>query len=182
MINYTGERMVPWDLRCGPNLMHHHIMRYTWATPRVYAKEVVDLGCGAGYGSFLLSWVARCVLGIDQDQDTIAFARERFRANNLMFEAGDIAAAVYPAQVYVAFEVLEHLRYPDKILKRYSPLLWSIPVDSPGPFHARSYSVHSIDQLMGVGGWFQGDDGTIVQRERAWFKPKYVLGIWEGKK
>lgn len=181
MIQYTGERMVPWDLRSGPHIMYHHMMRYAWAIQFTYAKEVVDLGCGAGYGSFMLSWGAKRVMGVDKDKNTVAFARENFRAKNLLFEVGDVTSAVYQGTAYVAFEVLEHLQHPAKILKRYSPLIWSIPVNSPGAFHARTYSVSAIDKLMGVGKWVQGD-GIIVPREQAWFEPKYILGVWEGRK
>jgi SAM-dependent methyltransferase len=177
-MHYSGERMVPWNLSCGVNVMHHHVARYTWALPWVYGKKVVDLGSGTGYGSFMMSWVAGEVTGVEIDKEAVSFARQVFRAGNLAFEHNDVVKTHYPADIYVAFEVLEHLQHPEIVLERYSPILWSIPVSSVTPFHQHAYTVAEIDQLMaGSGGWYQGRDGLIVQREVAWFEPVYVLGV-----
>ncbi len=177
-MHYTGERMVPWNLGCGVDVMHHHVARYTWALPWVYHKKVVDLGSGTGYGSFMMSWVADEVTGVEIDKEAVTFARQVFRAGNLAFEQQDIINSVYPADIYVAFEVLEHLNHPEIILERYKPLLWSIPVSAPSKFHRHAYTVDEIDVLTGnSGGWYQGRYGLIVEREVAWFEPFYVLGV-----
>jgi len=174
---YTGERVVPWDFRVGANLMHHHVARYAWAVPFAYRKNVVDLGCGAGYGSFMMSWSAKSVAGIDVSEDAISFAAAHFTAPNLSFEVGDITWRRVPADLFVAFEVLEHLDNPQVVIERCRPMLWSIPVSSANQFHRRMYTVNQTDKLMKVGEWFQGRDGLIVRREVAWFEPTYVLGF-----
>ena len=179
-MKYTGERVIPWNRRVGAHIAQPHMVRYAWALNYVYGKYVVDLGCGCGYGSYIMSWFAAQVMGVDIDAETILFAREHFKARNLQFEARDITKVQLSADCYVAFEILEHLTNPSVILQRFRPLLWSLPVDDASFFHVRSYSVDEIDALTGGGRWFQARDGTIVERDVAWFKPLWVLGMTNG--
>ena len=176
-MNYTGERMVPWNRATGKQVMQCHIARYAWAIQHVFDKHVVDLGCGTGYGSFMLSWAAKSVLGVDISKEAIEYAKARFDDDSLCFRASDISKVFLSADVYVAFEVLEHLDFPQRIVERFKPLVWSIPVNDANVFHRRAYSVSEIDVLMGISEWFQDKEGLIVRREVAWFDPVYVLGV-----
>lgn len=177
-MNYTGERVVPWNLAMGMTVMSCHVARYAWAVRHVFGGTVGDLGCGCGYGSFMLSWACRRVVGVDVSAEAVGFARAHFRADNLSFETGDVCAPLdLGCDIYVAFEVLEHLDNPTVVRDHYRPLLWSIPVNEGSRFHKRAYSLSEIDALMGEAYWLQASNGYI--RERAWhrFQPAFALGL-----
>lgn len=179
-LEYTGERMVPWDARTGPHIMLAHAARYVWALPFVFDKTVVDLGCGTGYGAFMLSWAARRVVGLDSHLQTVYFAQTFFEAENLAFVVRNLEGGgpLPPAEVYVAFEVLEHLEEPQRLLERLKNrlLLWSVPVDDGSQFHKRVYSASDAARQFGGDIWYQRG-GVIVPRDEAGFAPEHVLGI-----
>lgn len=176
---YNGTRAMPWDLATGSRILYHHVMRYAWALQHVWNKRVVDLGSGAGYGAYMLSWGAKEVLGVDIDPAAIEYAEERFQAHNLEYMALDITERIPQADVYVAFEVLEHLDDPAALLARLDdPLVWSIPIDNPNPPHKRAYSRAEIEALMaGSAIWYQLADGLIVRSIPSGAAAEYVLGV-----
>lgn len=187
-MKFTGERVVPWDMQGWTWVLQHHLWRYLWAMNWVVGKSVADLGCGTGYGTFMLSWVARQVTGIDVDQATINFAASHFCAPNIQFCVGDLndtegdfALRIPDAQVYIAFEILEHLVCPemtviDKVRLK-GTLLWSVPVNDFGQFHKHVYSAEQAEQLVpGSDIWHQYSDGQIAPPSSG-KQPKYVLGV-----
>jgi SAM-dependent methyltransferase len=162
-------------------LLHHHMMRYAFATQFCYNARVVDLGCGTGYGSYVLSMVAKEVWAVDRSMDAIAFGKQHFKADNIVWVRYDIERLSLPEEpdFNVCFEVLEHLDDPQFIIDQYQPLLWSIPIDDGSRFHKRAYSIKEIDELTGGGRWFQLRDGLIVERDETEQLPMYILGITE---
>jgi SAM-dependent methyltransferase len=159
-------------------VMSCHVARYAWAIPHTFGATVADLGCGCGYGAFMLSWGAQEVIGVDVDGMTISFAKTYFQADNLRFEVGDVVTLPsYSCDVYVAFEVLEHLDSLALIRDHYRPLLWSIPINDSSHYHRRAYSLPEIDELMGAALWLQASSGEIVERGREWFQPTFALGL-----
>jgi len=178
-MDYTGERVVPWNPESGI-ILHHHVERYAWAMQFVAGKTVADLGCGCGYGSYMLSWIAQSVVGVDIDLETIRFCKEHFHAENLRFQAGDVEGWLPDAQVYVLFEVLEHTRDPTALLECIEGTsLWSLPILDDSMFHRHLYSVKRAETMGNGGIWCQSADGLIVPRAKTDFRPKYVLGVRE---
>jgi len=183
-IEFTGERVVPWRMGVGAaGLMRDHAARYALALPMVAGRMVVDLGCGTGYGAFMLAWVARQVIGIDHCEEALAFGRLHFEAGNLTFRNGNLERLVVlpGAEVYVAFEVLEHLDNPVALIRLVrGALIWSVPVDCASEFHRQVYSLEEACRLVpGSEIWYQAE-GQIVRRERADFAPVYVCGVRPG--
>lgn len=179
-MQYTGERAVPWNKATGLHVMHPHIMRYAWATRWVWGEDVHDLGCGTGYGSYLLSMVADSVTGFDINREALEWADLRFYAPNLEYVHHDLLNGPPPGVVsyYVAFEVLEHLDDPRALIDQlHAPLVWSIPVNCPNQFHRRVYTVDQIIEMMGGSIWFQNQAGDITRPEHAYSEPTYVLGV-----
>lgn len=90
-----------------------HLFRYLWAAPFAYASEVLDAGCGAGYGAEILSLVASRVHGVDYDSQVVARNRLKYSdRSNLSFEVQDLAQLTLPDQSFdliVSFEVYEHM-------------------------------------------------------------------------
>lgn len=110
-IKFTGERYIPemdW-----PDISYEHWHRYLFAAQLVQDKVVLDVGCGEGYGTYLLARCARRVVGIDMDHETVMHASSKYCRDNLEFRVG--SAASIPMEgtslfdVVVCFETIEHL-------------------------------------------------------------------------
>lgn len=183
-MEFTGERVVPWarSMRDRPDLVQSHVARYNWVLSAVVGKTVVDLGCGTGYGAFLLSFLAERVIGLDVDQESIEFARRRFP--RVEFLVCDLEAVdVLPqAEVYVAFEVLEHLERPKTLAEKISDhLVWSLPINNHSEFHRHIYSLAEAEEFLpGSQIWYQTPPGIILPKEYARFNPTYILGVLKG--
>jgi len=177
-LSFTGERAIPWDAAGGGRLMTCHMRRYAWAFPYCWQERVADLGCGSGYGTFLLSLGARTSTGVDISADAVAWANSRFHARNLAYYVDDVMTAIPLADVFVAFEVIEHLSEPQRLLDRiHGRLLYSIPIGDASEWHVCAYTVEDAEALIGGEVWYQSEEGDIAPRERAWFPARYVLGV-----
>ena len=175
---YTGERAVPG--RTPVSVMGPHAMRYAWALQWVAGQHVADLACGAGYGAHVLSWAAQSVVGMDIDEDAVLHAAATYP--DLNFVIGDMTEEVPDADLYVAFECLEHVDDPTAVLALTTgrPLVWSMPVNNPNPPHVRAYSVGDIEALMASEQLFYQDAQGYIYRRRECgpgMMPVYVLGV-----
>lgn len=110
-LQWTGERALPWidDLQ----VLYEHYHRYVLCRPWVAGRDVLDLGCGEGYGADLLARTARSVVGLDISEEAVAHAQARYGRPGLSFTQGSMtdAGTVQPdsCDVVVCFEALEHV-------------------------------------------------------------------------
>lgn len=177
-MNYTGERAIPWKSIVGADVMIPHLQRYAFAAKYCWQRDVVDLACGTGYGSYLLSMVSKSVHGVDIDTEAISFAFSTFKAPNLRYGLDDITLGFPVGEVYTAFECLEHLNEPLRVFDlAHGTLIYSIPVEDGSRFHKRAYTVADIELMFGGLMFWQDSDGTIVPKQMAWFPPKYIIGV-----
>lgn len=103
-----------------------HLQRYQFALERVRDHRVLDLACGVGYGSFVLSQAAASCLGIDLSPEAIALAQDSYRRTNLSYRVGDATAPLAADGSFdavVSFETIEHLRDPRAFLANMHRLL-----------------------------------------------------------
>lgn len=89
------------------------VSRYVWAAELVQGKDVLDSGCGSGYGTMHLAESgAKTVVGIDSDGMAIRTAELNYRRENLKFLSMDVRKVSLPPasfDIIVSFEVIEHL-------------------------------------------------------------------------
>lgn len=163
MQKWTGERLETFVFN---EAMVEHLHRYAIAAEYVKGKVVLDIACGEGYGSNLLSKSASAVTGIDIDVNTINKASKKYSSNNLKFIQGRVEAIPAPDNsfdVVVSFETLEHSFDHEKIfsemkrvLKPGGLLIISTPekkyyTDLPGShnsFHLKEVYEHEFTKLL----------------------------------
>ena len=86
---------------------------YEVAKNLIEGGTVLDIGCGAGYGSDRLARPGRMVIGIDYEPAVARAAAERYRRSGLSFACMDgaqLAIRRQSADLICAFQVIEHLR------------------------------------------------------------------------
>ncbi|HEY8490962.1 MAG TPA: methyltransferase domain-containing protein, partial [Dehalococcoidia bacterium] len=125
MLEYTGERYLPWLDQ--PQAAYEHLHRYVFAAGLAGGKRVLDLASGEGYGSALLARSAAAVVGIDLDGEAVAHARRRYPQGNLSFLQGSIEAVPLQASaafdLVVCFEAIEHVQEPEAVVQEARRLL-----------------------------------------------------------
>lgn len=164
MLEWTGERFVPWV--DDPALAYEHIHRYAFAMRFASGSRVLDLGSGEGYGAALLSRSAHSVVGVDIDIAAVRHAREKYPAPNLEFLCGSVAQVPLtgPFDLVVCFETLEHIEEqsalmaearrllaPDGILLVSTPdkRAYSDEPHHDNPFHTKELYFDEFRDLLG---------------------------------
>jgi SAM-dependent methyltransferase len=158
LIEWTGERCVPWAPDAPVVYEHYH--RYLWAAELVGGRRVLDLGSGEGFGSAILAERAARVVGIDVDPATVEHARRSYPRDDVEFRVGsaleldDLPAGSVGA--VVAFELIEHLEDHerllagiDRVLADDGILIVSTPdrrVYSEERGHENPFHVHELDE------------------------------------
>ena len=116
-LEFTGERFIPG---APGEIWYEHWHRYHFAAPIVAGREVLDIACGAGYGSALLARGAARVTGADISQAAIDHARDRYASvPGLEFRHADCAALPFPDATFdavVSFETVEHIAAQETFL------------------------------------------------------------------
>ncbi|MBM7554376.1 methyltransferase domain-containing protein [Thalassobacillus pellis] len=131
MVDDTGERVIPEYMKPMNKLLLEHMARYQFALP--YAKgRVLDLSCGAGYGTHMLAKERKNevekVVGVDIDEEIIQYAKGAYYHPNSEFEVMDAVDPKLPEKlgtfdVITSFETYEHIENEERLLQNYYELL-----------------------------------------------------------
>ena len=159
----TGERILPDECRSEAEyiLYLRHLFAYRTAASRLRASDtVLDIGCGAGYGTRLLADHAARAVGVDVIPEAVAGAAAAFgtpqctfldyAGGRLPFEDGTFDAAT-------SFQTIEHVLDDERfvaeaarVLKPGATLILTTPNRATrlregqkpwNRFHEREYSV-----------------------------------------
>jgi SAM-dependent methyltransferase len=150
------ERLSLDEARVPTLLGAMHVHRYELAAELCHGLRVVDLGCGSGYGSEILSRESTFVLGVDVDEETIKAAVGQVgRPGRLEFEVADANDFMRERlrdrlDAIVMLETLEHLSDVEEALtslRRHAEdgvkLVVSVPnsrmLDEDNPFHLTDF-------------------------------------------
>ena len=165
LIDWTGERCVPWALDVP--VIYEHFHRYLWAAGLARGRRVLDLGSGEGFGAAILADVASSVVGVDVDERTVEHSRLNYAGANLRFELGTaVDLGTYDDasfDVVVAFEIIEHVREQDAVLGEIARvlaedgiliastpdrLMYAEARTEPNPFHEHELSLEEFRELL----------------------------------
>lgn len=105
----TLEELVQWL---------KHLYAYNYAESYSEAKQVLDIGCGTGYGINELAKKANVSIGIDIWKEGINYCYHKYGKNTffLMSSGLDIPFRDGSFEVIVSFQVIEHI-YPNLVIK-----------------------------------------------------------------
>jgi len=117
----TGERTLP-DVPEENYWYQRHLIVYQWIRDRVAGLKVIDMACGEGYGSDVLSGQAGQVVGVDANPEAHEHARLRYCSPNVRFERDLVDTFAEPADAVVFLQTIEHVQNPDEILERFKTL------------------------------------------------------------
>jgi 2-polyprenyl-3-methyl-5-hydroxy-6-metoxy-1,4-benzoquinol methylase len=149
-----GERLYPDKLGEMTGIDPDHVRRYEWASQFCSGKQVLDYGCGVGYGSYLLSDVAANVVGYDVSEDALAWAYHyAAKRSNLHFTS---VLPNGPFECITCFECIEHVDDPDEVLDWLSEningyLFISTPEaqdEKWSAFHTREFGEEEFSSLL----------------------------------
>jgi 2-polyprenyl-3-methyl-5-hydroxy-6-metoxy-1,4-benzoquinol methylase len=124
----TGERTLP-DVPEENYWYQRHLVVYEWIRDRVGGLKVIDMACGEGYGSAVLSGRAREVVGVDANPEAHEHARLRYTSANTRFARDLVETFAEPADAVVFLQTIEHVQNPDEVLERFKALV----ADSASP-------------------------------------------------
>jgi SAM-dependent methyltransferase len=95
------------------HVYYGHLSIYWFAREYCRGADVLDAGCGAGYGSaYLLEHGARSVRGVDASPKAIEFCKHHFGRESLSFSATSLEQLSFPDNsfdVIYTSNVLEHV-------------------------------------------------------------------------
>ena len=159
---FWTERSVPGS-PSWPFFRGRFLARYRYAFPFATGGAVLDVACGAGYGSYLLATDggARQVTGVDISGEAVAYAREHYGEPHLRFRVGNgqDVAGMGPFYLVTSMGTLEHVENPQAFVAAVASVmtpkaLWLVTMlnqarhDSRDPFHHQELEAPELRGLL----------------------------------
>ena len=186
------ERIYPTKEDINDSLDHrrleNHIERYQIIKRYCYGS-VLDIACGVGYGTYLVSNNPdiNSIHGVDIDSKSIQFALREYSSSNRTFEQSSIDQYRGNHDVVVSLETIEHLEdlsvYTD-MLNRVDPevVILSFPNKRSTHFnkyHKQDLNSQQVVKLMSnfvlVKQLYQHDITIMVFIKKPKYTPKYLF-------
>jgi len=138
--------------------------RYAWANRFCRGKKVLEIPCGMGWGTTLLTR-ARSVVGVDISAEAVAEARTRYAKHNREFIVGSLQELDFKKETFeivVCLEGIEHVGRDvgkcfiveaHRVLKPGGLLLLSSPrhatrEHSGNPYHIYEYKLRELIEII----------------------------------
>ena len=168
-LQLTGERTVP-GIPAENYWFRRHEAAYEFLAPQTAGSVLLEVGCGEGYGTDLLTRSAQRVLGIDYDATTIVHANNHYPSAR--FVRANLAAlpvASGAVDVVATLQVIEHVwdhgQFVDECRRVLCPggrlmvttpnrLTFSPGLDAPvNPFHTKEFTAAELTGLIAARGF-----------------------------
>jgi len=166
----TSERIIPDNFKSKEEYLLYlrHLFAYEFAS-RAFPKDCccLEVGCGEGYGTSLLSKYVKEIIGLDVDNEIIMHAQKKYRTANcyfILYDGEKIPFEDYKFDGVISFQVIEHIeddkRFVSEIhrvLKENGIFILTTPNrtyrlkprQKPwNPFHVREYYPLELDNLL----------------------------------
>lgn len=160
-IIFSGERPSLSDIQ------GQHLAKYKFALKFCKGKKILEIGCGSGYGSkYLAENGVKKIMAYDIDPGAINFAIKNCYNKNISFAEGDVQKLELNDKydVIISFEVIEHLKQPEKLLRlaknslnRLGVFILSTPNKSysildngkpSNPYHVYEYYPEELKEIL----------------------------------
>ncbi len=150
--------------------------RYGFCVQYVKGKKILDIPCGVGWGTSLLSGAAYSI-GVDISQDAVAYARKHYEKDNRKFQVGrmeEIPLKNDTIEVVICLEGFEHvakdvgaefIKESKRVLEPNGLLVMTCPIlneqgESTGnPYHLYEYPENELIEIL-------NDNFRILRLER----------------
>jgi len=142
-----------------------HLNRYSFAKNYVQNKNVLDIACGCGYGSYLLAKEGRAnqITGVDINEESIKYGKIKYPHSKISRICGDATSITFDKKfdVIISFETIEHIPEYEKFLINIEKSLdkdgtfiistpivlktWTTPYN---PHHVIEWSLNDFQDLI----------------------------------
>jgi 2-polyprenyl-3-methyl-5-hydroxy-6-metoxy-1,4-benzoquinol methylase len=138
-------------------------MHYELAKKYIAENDnVLDVACGNGWGSAMITPVAKRVIGVDISEKSISEAKEKYKISNLSFEIHNALNMDFKDEffdVIISMETIEHidgenfLKEVYRVLHKEGLFIVSTPQNCSGsfpliPYHLREYTLDDFKKLL----------------------------------
>ncbi len=147
-----------------------HRATYIFSMGYLHSKDVLDYGCGTGYGTAMVANCCKSIVGVDISAEAITYALKTYAGANISFQLiGDVTANPTPFHsgsfdVVISFQVIEHIEDARKYLLEIERVLKDagilivatpnrdtrlFPRQKPwNVFHVREYNAGTLVSLL----------------------------------
>ena len=165
LIDWTGERCVPWGEEVQGTYEHLH--RYYFGAGFAEGRRVLDLASGEGYGTAILAQAAEDVIGIEIDAQTAAHSRGTYAFPNLDFVHGSMLELDEYEDgefgLVTCFEAIEHIAEHRQLVTAVARVLapsgiflvstpdrdtYNAGLPEPNPYHVRELNRSELLELL----------------------------------
>lgn len=172
-MDWHGERVVPKAMDASSEVQRMTVRMYfgryykvyDWLTEYFNDREVrlLDIACGAGYGSNIFSKVGK-VVAVDIDEDVVEHARRHYKTVNTSFKVGSaddrsFLESLGKFDAVISLATVEHigdhrgfLRWVKRALRPDGVFVVSFPstftLDYAAPHHRRDISRRAARRLF----------------------------------
>lgn len=192
-MEFTGERCIVGKVE--KRIEEDHLNRYLFLEPYITSKhKVIDIACGSGFGTDLISQWTSDVYGVDISHEAISYAKSTYPNLQNNFTVGN-AVNFSCSKKYdrvVSYETIEHISDFCNVIKNYNKLLIKnglLFISSPNrlitspncqelsdkpknKYHTQEFTIPELTSLVNKYGFHVQD--TYHQRKQFKIKSKII--------